>query len=95
MVEHHSRMFSHPVHTTYWMTMDFVKTWSAEDGAWKVRTCHGAMSPTYTREFGVEDAARQAYYVHHKMVFPTLQDDDDRYFPCRRTKESGCRVAKL
>ena len=40
------------------MTMVFVKIWSAEDVTWKVRTIHGAMSPTYTREFGVEDAAR-------------------------------------
>jgi len=72
-----------------------VKTWSAEDGAWTVHTCHGAMSPAYTKEFGVEHAMRQAYYVHHEMVFPTLQDDDDRYFPRHRTEESGCRVASL
>jgi len=72
-----------------------MKTWSTEDGAWKVRTCHGAMSPTYTREFGVEDTARQAYYFHHELVFPTLQDDNDRYFPRHRVEALGCRVAKL
>ena len=72
-----------------------MKTWSVEDGLWKVRTCHDAMSPTYTREFGVEDAARQAYYFHREMVFPTLQDDDDRYFPHHRTEEFGCKVARL
>ncbi|XP_066381051.1 uncharacterized protein [Miscanthus floridulus] len=35
MVEYRSRKFSHPVHTTYWLVKAFVKTWSAEDGAWK------------------------------------------------------------
>ena len=95
MVEYRSRSFSHPVHTTYWLAKAFVKTWSAEDGAWKVRTCHGAMSPTYTREFGVEDTARRAYYFHCEMVFLTLQDDNDRYVPRRHAEASGCRVAKL
>lgn len=46
------------MHTTYWMTKVFVKTWSVEDGMWKVHTYHDAMSPTYTRKFGVEDAVR-------------------------------------
>jgi len=53
------------------------------------------MSPTYTTEFGVEDAVRQAYYFHHEMVFPNLQDDNDRYFPRRHAEASDSRVAKL
>ena len=95
MVEYRSRKFSHLVHTTYWLVKAFVKTWSAEDGVWKVRTYHGAMSPTNTREFGVEDTARRAYYFHCEMVFLTLQDDNDRYVPRRHAEASGCRVAKL
>jgi hypothetical protein len=40
------------------MTKVFVKTWCADDHAWKVHTCHAAMIPTFTRETGVEDAVR-------------------------------------
>jgi len=29
------------------------------------------------------------------MVFLTLQDDNDRYFPRRHAEASDCRVAKL
>jgi hypothetical protein len=77
------------------MTKVFVKTWCADDHAWKVRTCHTAMTPTLTREIGVEDAVRQAYYSHRDMVFPTIENDDNRYFPRRRAEASGCRIAKI
>jgi hypothetical protein len=77
------------------MTKVFVKTWCADDHAWKVRTCHAAMTPTLTREIGVEDAMRQAYYSHRDMVFPTIENDDDCYFPRHRAKASSCKIAKI
>jgi hypothetical protein len=29
------------------------------------------------------------------MVFPTIENDDNRYFPRRRAEASGCRIAKI
>jgi hypothetical protein len=95
MVEYHNRKYTHLVHTTHWMTKVFVKTWCADDHAWKVRTYHATMTPTFTRETGVEDAVRQAYYSHRDMVLQMIENDDDRYFPRRRAETSGCRIAKI
>jgi hypothetical protein len=53
------------------------------------------MTPTFTRELGVEDAGRQAYYSHRDMMFPTIENDNDRYFPRRRAETAGCRIAKI
>jgi hypothetical protein len=95
MVEYRSRKYTHPVHIMHWMTKVFVKTWCADNHTWKVRTCHAAMTPTFTRESGVEDAGRQAYYSHRDMMFSTIENDNDRYFPRRRAEASGCRIAKI
>lgn len=63
--------------------------------AWKVRTIHDAMSPTFTLQFGVEDAARQACYYYRDLVFPGIEEEEDRYFPHLRGEGPGCKMAKL
>jgi hypothetical protein len=93
-VEYVGEMYSHPDHVPYFMTKVFVKVWDEDDGAWKVRTIHDALSPTFTLQFGVEDAARQACYYYRDLVFPAIEEDN-RYFPRRRGEGPGCKMAKL
>lgn len=75
------------------MTMVYMKTWCAEEVAWKVCTIHHAMTPSYTREIDVEDIARQAFHTHREQVFPTIHEDNDRYFPHHHFRESSYKVA--
>jgi hypothetical protein len=94
-VQYRSRKYSHPEHPNFYDTKAIVQTWSAGEGAWKDRDVYRAMSLTFTREFGVEDAARQAYLALREELFPQIEADDDRYFPRRRQDDDGCIIAAV
>jgi len=47
----------------------------------------------FSRATAIEDAARQALFVHRDRHFQDIEWEEDRYIPRRQSGQSACRVA--